>query len=397
MTRRPRLCMLVHGPYPIGEERVLREARAAVDGGYDVDVVAMRRPGEPARELAEGCRVFRLPITAGRRTAGRVVYEYIGFFTLATVWLLRSIARPYDVVQVHNPPDFLLAAAFVPRLRGARVVFDVHDFAPELFALHFERVPGALRVLERIERWAFRRADLVLTVNERYRERIAARRGRGGVAVVLNSLDEGLLPPDAPHADGFRVVTHGTLNEHYGVDVLVEAFRVVRDAVPEARLEIFGDGDAVSAIRERIAEQGVRDATTFEGRYLPQREALQRVAGASVGVVANLPLPRNHAALPVKLLEYVAMGIPVVASDLDAIHDYFDDDEVCFVPGGDSAALAEALLAVARDPAAASAQAARARERYEGYRWNAQAAAYVGLLDALRSGSGGEAVEQPAE
>jgi glycosyltransferase involved in cell wall biosynthesis len=396
MKRKPRLCMLVHGPYPIGEERVLREARAAVERGYDVDVVAMRRPGEPARELDDGCRIFRLPITVGRRTAARVAYEYLGFLTLATLWLFRSVVKPYDVVQVHNPPDFLLVAAFVPRLRGAKIVFDVHDFAPELFALHFEGVPGALRVLDRIERWAFRRADLVLTVNERYRERIAARRGRGGVAVVLNSLDEGLLPTGAPPpSEGFRVVTHGTLNEHYGVDVLVEAFRTVRDALPDARLEIFGDGDAVATIRRRIEELGLEDATAFDGRYLPQREALRRVAGADVGVVANLPLPRNQAALPVKLLEYVAMGVPVVTSDLAAIHDYFDDDEVRFVPGGISDALAEALLEVAHDPESARARAARARRRYDAYRWDAQAASYVALLDALRSG--GEAVEHPSD
>ena len=248
--------MLVHGPYPIGEERVLREARAAVERGYDVDIVAMRRPGEPAREVDDGCRVFRLPITVGRRTAGRVAYEYVGFLTLATLWLLRAVVRPYDVVQVHNPPDFLLAAALVPKLRGAKVVFDVHDFAPELFALHFEGVPGALRVLDRIERWAFRRADLVLTVNERYRKRIAERRGRGGVAVVLNSLDEGLLPRTRRPRDGFRVVTHGTLNEHYGVDVLRRRLSRGAGRCAGARLEILGDGDAVA--RDSRADRGAR-------------------------------------------------------------------------------------------------------------------------------------------
>ena len=99
---------------------MLREARAAVECGYDVDIVAMRRPGEPAREVDDGCRVFRLPITVGPRTAGRVAYEYVGFLTLATLWLLRAVVRPYDIVQVHNPPDFLLAAALVPKLRGSR-------------------------------------------------------------------------------------------------------------------------------------------------------------------------------------------------------------------------------------------------------------------------------------
>ena len=106
--------MLVHGPYPIGEERVLREARAAQAHGWEVDIVALRKPSEPRRETLDGCRVFRLPLTTLPRTALQVPLEYFGFFMLATAWLLRSLIRPYDVVQVHNPPDFLLAAGLIP-------------------------------------------------------------------------------------------------------------------------------------------------------------------------------------------------------------------------------------------------------------------------------------------
>jgi glycosyltransferase involved in cell wall biosynthesis len=384
--RRKRLCMVVHGPYPVGETRVLRQARAAQSHGYDVDVVALRRPDEPRREVVDDCRVFRLPVTMHRRTTLQVPLEYVGFLLLATIWLLRSLIRPYDVIQVHNPPDFLVAAAMIPRLRGSRLVFDVHDFAPELFELHFRQAPAVVeRALASSERWAFRTADAVITVNERYAARIAAIRG-GDVEVVLNSLDEGLLPdvPALP-SESFRIVTHGTLNRHYGVEVLVEAFRVVRDEIANARLEIYGDGDAVELIRRRIRELELAADVTFEGRYLPQRLALRLVGGAQVGVVANLGLPRNQQALPVKLLEYVAMGIPVVTTDLAAIHDYFDD-ELLFVPPEDSRALAAALLDVARRPEEAAARARRASERYASYRWDVQAERYVALLDSLADG-----------
>jgi glycosyltransferase involved in cell wall biosynthesis len=380
--------MLVHGPYPVGEERVLREARAARAHGWDVDVVALSRPGERRREVVDGCRVFRLPLATLPRTALQVPLEYVGFFLLAAGWLLRGLIRRYDVVQVHNPPDFLLGAALVTRLRGTRLVFDVHDFAPELFELHFERAPALVRrTLARIERWAFRTADAVVTVNQSYADRIASIRG-AEATVVLNSLDEGLLPEEAPEGtgDSFRVVTHGTLNVHYGVDVLLDAFRTVRDEIPQARLEIYGDGDAVELIGRRIGELGLSGDVAFEGRYLPQREALRLVSGARVGVVANLGLPRNHAALPVKLLEYVAMEIPVVTSDLRAIHDYFGDDELVFVPPGDSEALAAALAEVARRPEEAAARARRASARYAAYRWDAQAARYLALLDSLAAG-----------
>lgn len=379
--------MLVHGPYPVGEERVLREARAALAHGYDVDIIAMRQPGEPTCESVEGCSVFRLPHLAGRRRGGAgAAYEYLGFLLLATARLLGSLVRPYDVVQIHNPPDFLILAGLAPRLRGSRLVFDVHDFGPELFELHFPNAPGLVtRSLRLIETWAFRRADLVLTVNERYARRIAdKRRSQSRVAVILNSLDEDLLPKEAaPSTSGFRIVTHGTLNRHYGVEDLVAAFAEVSALIPEARLEIYGDGDAASLIHERINELGLRPVTSFEGRYLPQRDVLRAISGASVGVIANHGLERNHAALPVKLLEYVAMGIPVVTSDLHAIRDYFGPDDLVFVPPGDRSALAAALIDVARDPGRAAERAERARGRYEAYRWESQASRYLDLLDSL--------------
>lgn len=381
--RRKRLCMVVHGPYPVGEARVLREARAAQAHGYEVDVVALHRPSEPRREVVDGCRVFRLPVTMHRRTTLQVPLEYVGFLLLATLWLLRSLIRPYDVVQVHNPPDFLVAAATPARLGGARLVFDVHDFAPELFELHFGRAPAVVRrALARVERWAFRTPDAVITVNSRYAERIAVIRG-APAQVVLNSLDEGLLPDRPTPQSGFRIVTHGTLNKHYGVDVLVEAFRGVKDEVSDARLEIYGDGDAVEIIRRRIGDLRLEDDVEFRPRFLPQQEALRLVSGARAGVITNLGLPRNHQALPVKLLEYVAMGIPVVTSDLRAIHDYFSSDELVFVPPGDVAALTAALIDVATSPEEAAARAGRALERYASYRWDAQAAHYLALLDSL--------------
>ena len=61
MRRRRRLCMVVHGPYPVGEARVLRQARAAVDAGFEVDVVAMANPSEPRRSNVDGANVYRLP------------------------------------------------------------------------------------------------------------------------------------------------------------------------------------------------------------------------------------------------------------------------------------------------------------------------------------------------
>jgi glycosyltransferase involved in cell wall biosynthesis len=385
--------MVVHAPYPLAETRVEREAHAALEAGFDVDVVAMTSPGEEADErAADGSRIYRLPVPRARGTgAGVVVREYLGFSTRAAgrVAALHRM-RPYGVVHVHNPPDFLLAAGLVPRLRGARLVLDIHDFAPELFAMRFGARRGgraAERALWRIEALATRFADRVVTVHEPYRRLLVARGvPEQKILVVLNSPEERLLPSVPPPDDGghFRIVYHGTVTHHYGLVTLVEAFAHASPQLPDAVVEIYGAGDALAEVKRRASDLGVDDRIRFSDRFLDNAEILRTISGADVGVVANLGIARNAAALPTKLLEYVAIGVPVVSSNLDAVREHFDDSEMLFYEAGDARAMADALLAVARDPAAASERAARARARYDShYRWAIYASRYVDLLNEL--------------
>lgn len=384
------LCMVVHGPYPIGEPRVTRQARAALEAGYDVDVVATRRHGEPSSEVVDGVRVFRLPVEH-ERGGGilRILREYLGFTTLATSRVARlSMRRRYTVVQVHNPPDFLIAAAIIPKLLGARIVFDVHDLAPDLFASRFDgRRGGALldAALCRLERLAARLADAVVTVHEPYREVLSARSAPASkVTVVMNSLDESLLPqaPAPDEGPDFRVFYHGTVTAWYGLELLVNAFASIVPDLPHARLEIQGEGDAIGAVRDRAEALGVTSRVSAPGSYLPQAEVLALAQRANVGVIPNLPTRLNQYALSSKLFEYVALGIPVVSADLPTIRAHFDDTEIRYFRAGDAESLAEAILDVARNPDQATERVASARARYEEYRWPRSAARYLALLEA---------------
>lgn len=389
-----RLCMIVHGPYPI-DPRVSREVRVALDERFEVDVIATRRAGELPSEVVDGARVMRLPVShEPARRFVRVVFEYTAFTVLASVTVaLKTLRRRYAIVHVNNPPDFLLLAALVPKLLGARVVFDIHDLSPDLFTMRFEGRRGVglvRRLLLAIEAWATRFADAVVTVHEPYRQELVAR----GVpvektTVVLNGLDERLLPgkPRRSKDEGFLVSYHGTLTPHYGVGLLLQAAAQVVDEIPKLRVEIYGEGDALPGLRAQASALGLAERVHFSGAYLPLRAVLERVQRATVGVISNLPIERNRLALPTKLFEYVALGVPVVAADLPTIREHFSEDEILFFRAGDATALADALREVARDPSAASARAHAARERYEQYRWPVSAERYAAVLagrDAAR-------------
>jgi glycosyltransferase involved in cell wall biosynthesis len=378
--------MLVHGPYPVGEGRVAREALAALDAGWQVDVVAMRKPGEPAEEMVDGIAVLRLPL-AHRWGAGPLaaVREYLGFTILASIRVAGLAARRrYDVVHVNNPPDFLILTAVVPKLLGAKVIFDVHDLSPDMFTMRFGGRCGSRvghQLLRAVELWSAKFADAVVTVHEPYRRELAARGvPLEKITVVMNSLDERLLPADGQSEDGFRVVYQGTITPPYGVHLLVEAVARLADEVPEVRLEIYGDGDSLSEIRSTAQRLRVVDRIRLSGRFLPHGDVLERIRSASVGVVPNLPTPLNRFALSTKLFEYIALGIPVVSADLPTIREHFSDSEVLFFRAGDIEALKAALLEIRREPASAAARAEAARRRYEGYRWPGHARRYAELL-----------------
>jgi glycosyltransferase involved in cell wall biosynthesis len=386
--------MLVHARYPVGEPRVEREAKAARDAGRDVEVVCLREPGEPRREVVDGIRVRRLPVRH-RRGVGfaLTLLEYVWFAALATV-ALGARRRAPAVVHVHTPPDFLAVAALPLRLRGATVLLDVHDLSPHMYEARFRPGPamravvGALRAIERA---ACAVADRVITVHEPYRrELVADGVDPDKVTVVMNSADERLIERvrqavdrdgERPAEQGFVAAYHGTITHWYGVDLLVDAIARASERVPGLRGVVLGDGDALDAARARAAELRVDDRVWFSGAYAPIEETLRRVAAAGCGVVPNRASTLNRFALSSKLFEYVALGVPAAVARLDTLAAHFSDDEVTFFEPDDADSLAEAIAWIASNPEAAREKAARARERAREYSWRQNADRYVRLLD----------------
>jgi glycosyltransferase involved in cell wall biosynthesis len=382
--------MVAHSGFP-SDVRVAREVAAAAEAGFDVTVVALKRPGEAAREHVARADVHRLPVTHRRGVSpAQLVAEYVRFTLLATFRVGRlSLRHRFDVIQVHNPPDFLIAAALVPKLLGSSIVLDVHDLSSDMFAMRFPS--GAARVaagiLNAVERLACGMADLVVTVHEPYRTELVRRSVPADKSlVVMNTVDETLLPAPVPPPvrEPFRIVYHGTVTPHYGVGLLVQALPELKAKIPDVRVEIYGEGDAVPGLRAAAEAGGVANTLELSGVALPHEAVLRRVSGASVGVITNLPTPLNRFALSTKLFEYVALGIPVVVADLATLRAHFDDDEVAFFRAGDVESLTDALLAVAENYDGALERARAAKQRYDDrYRWELQAAGYIAALQRL--------------
>lgn len=154
------LLLSENAPVP-ADRRVWNESRTLVRDGWDVVVVCAgdaTRP-QPPVETIDGVEIHRYPLTQSAGSARGYVREYC-----QAAWrvrrLVRELARTrrFDIVHAANPPDFLLAVAADLRVRGTRMIFDHHDFVPELFRSRFGSRVG-LRAMLACERMAFAPAD----------------------------------------------------------------------------------------------------------------------------------------------------------------------------------------------------------------------------------------------
>ena len=385
-----RIAIVVHAGYP-ADPRIRRQAEALTRGGHLVDIFCLRGAGQPAEEEADGLRVIRLPVD--RAFTGFVGHmaEYLAFAGMAAVRLAREHRRRrYRLVQVATVPDFLVFAAAPLKLRGVPLLLDLHEDMPEFFRDRFAApaLRPLLPLVSGVAKASAAVADELITVHEPLR-RLAIRRGvpPDKITVVMNSADPRLFDPSRHPRRPFmedgelRLIHHSNLQRIYGLEVLIAAVARIGDSLP-LRANIYGDGPYRPQLEEAVARTGTSDRVHLNGP-VPIEELPALIAGSDVGTLPTLAEPYLQFSLSTKLLEYAAMGITIVGSDLATVRAHFTPEAIRYVPGGDPDALATAIRELAADPAAAARYGAEAHRQAADYGWEVQAARYLAIVERL--------------
>lgn len=383
---------IAHTPFP-DDQRPRREALLAAATGARVAVIAAQYGLDPRPVSRYGpLTVIRLPGERRRGALGKYVLEYTGF--LSRAWMLMrtdSRLNRARLVHVHSLPDFLVAAALPARRRGARILLDLHEIFPEFMAAKFPGMTGRLAepLVRAAERWSRRQADVVLTVNQETRAVLAARPARPGerLEVVHNTPDpQEFGPTGTPtgeiHAP-LRLGYHGTLTPLYGLDVAIRAVHLAEARGVAATLDVFGDGPAGPGLRQLASELGVGDAVRFHGA-VSHHVLRERLPSLDAGFLPTRLDGMTRFSLSTKLLEYVHLGVPLIASALPSYLRYFPQDSAWYFRPGDATAAVDVIKAFVRAGRADRRErAVRAQEAAQTFSWPVEAARLRAIYEDL--------------
>jgi len=305
---------------------VWQEAAALRDAGYSVSIICPTGRGcERKFEVIDGIHIWRydLPVEGSGAAGYAVEYASALFQTFFLSWVV-FFRRGFDVIHACNPPDlFFLIGAFY-KLFGKKFLFDHHDANPELYEAKFGRKDFFWKVMLWLERMTFRVADVSIATNESYR-RIALQRGRmppGRVFVVRSgpSLERmKVIPPVESLKCGKRHLVGyvGVMGRQEGIDYLLRAVAHIVHHVGrrDVHFGLVGGGTSLEEMRRFAARLGVAGYVTFTGR-VSDAEMLAMLNTADVCVNPDVANDMNDISTMNKIMEYMALGKPVVQFDL---------------------------------------------------------------------------------
>ena len=343
----------------------VKMCRSAVADGFRVDLVAPVASNNPVIDSG-GVTVHAL-----RKYRNRLLRSSLG--TLRAI--RKAVAIPATIYHVHDPE--LLPAVFVLRLSRRRIIFDFHEeFSAQIktkpYLGRWSRMIGS-RLARCWELLLCYAASRLVTATPRIRDRLPIRQERAAVVCNYPSLKEFAAPTQTPFSNRSLAAYYvGGITEIRGCFEMIHAARILTSTRSGITIRIAGPFDSVELERKvRQASQGLN--VEILGRR-SRDQVMGDLEDTRVALVIFKPGPNHWYSLPNKLFEYMAAGVPVVASDFPLWKEVFAGANCGLtIDSRDPKKIADAIAALVHDTELASRMGEGGRRAVETkYQWNTE-------------------------
>ncbi len=218
------------------------------------------------------------------------------------------------------------------------------------------------------------------------------------IQVLLNLPDDKLFVPQFlfgdpkfersevdPH-DKFRLIYHGTIAHRLGLDNAVGALNILRDVIPGADLQLFGDGDQLLDLHEQAQKFELEDRIWFSDKFIPIENVIPAIKEAHLAGIPTRHEISTDYMLPTKLLEYLAFGIPAVFTPTKTVRHHFGDKHPLYIDDPTPEKTAAKIKWVHENYAEAKELTAELQKSwFSRFHWPEHKQSYLTLLQDLKS------------
>ncbi len=386
------VCMIAYTILSV-DARVRREAETLANlEEYEVFILIPKDKDSPRKYSVDGVKVIELNIKSYQgKNKLKYVRSYLTFFLLSFITCIKFFfSRKIDIVHIHNMPNFLVFAAIIPRLFGKKIILDIHDSVPETYAAKFGKKSNLLfNLLCWEESLSCRFASKIICVNHVQRDALINRGiPASKIEVSMNVPDhkrfkfKGNKKDVVKHVTDFNLVYHGTLTKRLGIDLTIRAVTKLVDKIPGLKFYIIGVGDDAEEFMKLSRSLGLGQIVHFK-KAVSIESLTTTLNGMHLGIISNRKNVATELMLPVKMLEYVALNIPVVAPSLKTIRHYFNNGMISYFVPENVDSLSSTILELYHDELKRTKQAMMARRFLEKYGWEKQQYDFIKFYNNL--------------
>ena len=385
-------CIVAYGRYPA--PRKYREAMALCDNGYSVDVICIKmNRKDKATEVYQGVSVFRLPMVKNRSSQLHYLLEYGKFFILASLKLTRFyFKKKYAIIQVHSMPDFLVFTALLPKLLGSKIILDAQDPTREVFMAKYSCKKNGIiiKIIELQEKLSFAFANSLITPNLGFKKKFVERGLKDDkMTIIMNTPDERIFKPEylinCPKASKngrFVLLFHGAVLQRHGLDIAINAVKILIGKIPTILLEVAGIGEQLEYNKNLVNVHGLNGYVIFHDA-VEQEKIPELIMRSQVGIIPNRLNSFININLPQRIFEYTVYEVPVVIPKTSGVEDYFDEKCLTFFKSEDAADLAQKIYELYQDPKKRRRIALNAKTIYDELKWDVMKQRYLKIIDRI--------------
>lgn len=320
------------------DTRLQQQAKTLSSEGANVDVLCLRSKNKV--RIEEGITIHGVIKPIPKET---IIKYLVSTFTFALFCFFKlqkfAFKKKYDLIIVHTLPEFLVFVAVIQKMRGSKILLDVRDTSVELFDSKWgkDNKKILMKFIKISANLACKYADKIITASPGFQEKLIGRNVPSEkISIIFNSADTTIFQFDSRRefkkiTSGAKLIYHGTIAERFGIDIAIEALALLQQKIPDSELQIFGfyDESYKEKLKKLISELNLEKHVFLNGR-----ESLENiykfVKMSDIGIVPYRSDEFMQLALSTKMFEYVASGIPVVATRLRPAEFVFNDECIIY-------------------------------------------------------------------